>query len=315
MDNQRLGRLERVPLREVWGHESLDFTPWLAENLEELNRSLRVDLLEPRTEVEVGRFKADIVARTTTGGVAVIENQLTPADHTHLGQLLTYLADQADPSVGIWIAERFRSEHRRALVWLNQSTPHGMDFYGVELAALRRVGEQDSAPWFTPVAYPDDWESIGSRQSRDLPGSAEYREFFAQLINDLTSREEVRITSERREARRLIWPSDDDRISFRAQFLARGKVGVSVILDAGSDEATAQMYRRLLKERSRIESDLGETLQWEEQPQRRTSIVRMRRPGDIHDSAEALNEVREWMRQSLFELRETFGRYLARASV
>ena len=31
-----IGKLQRVPLREVWGSEPNDFTPWLAENIEEL---------------------------------------------------------------------------------------------------------------------------------------------------------------------------------------------------------------------------------------------------------------------------------------
>jgi hypothetical protein len=30
----QLGRLERVPLRELWANEALDFTTWLAENLD-----------------------------------------------------------------------------------------------------------------------------------------------------------------------------------------------------------------------------------------------------------------------------------------
>ncbi len=31
-----LSRLEAVDLREVWKHEASDFTPWLADNIDEL---------------------------------------------------------------------------------------------------------------------------------------------------------------------------------------------------------------------------------------------------------------------------------------
>ena len=33
-----IGRLRRVSLREVWPHEAQDFTPWLAENIDVLNK-------------------------------------------------------------------------------------------------------------------------------------------------------------------------------------------------------------------------------------------------------------------------------------
>jgi hypothetical protein len=36
----QLGRLERVPLRELWANEALDFTTWLAENLDFVGETL-----------------------------------------------------------------------------------------------------------------------------------------------------------------------------------------------------------------------------------------------------------------------------------
>jgi hypothetical protein len=39
-----VGRIERVPLREVWKKEAKDFTNWLYENLEVLGEELDLDL-------------------------------------------------------------------------------------------------------------------------------------------------------------------------------------------------------------------------------------------------------------------------------
>ena len=44
-----------------------------------------------RRETRIGRFRADLLCRDrATGGAVVIEAQLGPSDHSHLGQLLTY---------------------------------------------------------------------------------------------------------------------------------------------------------------------------------------------------------------------------------
>ena len=54
---QALGRLEPVPLRQVWPHEANDFTPWLADpdNLTMLAGMLNLgDLQVQGTEVPVG---------------------------------------------------------------------------------------------------------------------------------------------------------------------------------------------------------------------------------------------------------------------
>jgi hypothetical protein len=120
-----LGRLVSVPLREVWAHESNDFTPWLAdgENLSLLADTLNLGQLQLQgTEVPVGNFFIDILARDADGSIVVIENQFGFTDHTHLGQILTYVAGQEGRATIIWIAETFREEHRAAIDWLNAST-------------------------------------------------------------------------------------------------------------------------------------------------------------------------------------------------
>lgn len=44
MTETSIGKLKRVPLRQVWPHESLDFTRWLHENIEVLNEVIRLGL-------------------------------------------------------------------------------------------------------------------------------------------------------------------------------------------------------------------------------------------------------------------------------
>ena len=55
-----LRKLERVPLREAWKHESNDFTPWLADAL------VLADLELAATERWLGDFKS-----VTSAGKAV----------------------------------------------------------------------------------------------------------------------------------------------------------------------------------------------------------------------------------------------------
>ena len=42
--NTKLGKLKNVDLREAWSHESQDFTPWLADNLEYLSKDILIQL-------------------------------------------------------------------------------------------------------------------------------------------------------------------------------------------------------------------------------------------------------------------------------
>ena len=85
---ESLGELESVDVRRLWPHEAADFTPWLAseENISKLADALGLELEAEGTEVAVGPYSADILARDSAGNYVVIENQLAKTNHDHLGK-------------------------------------------------------------------------------------------------------------------------------------------------------------------------------------------------------------------------------------
>ncbi len=88
-----IGKLQRVPLPEIWKHEALEFTPWLAKNIDVLNEALNLELKIVETEKTVGSFSLDVLAEDAAGDPVIIENQIYRTDHDHLGKVLTYLTN------------------------------------------------------------------------------------------------------------------------------------------------------------------------------------------------------------------------------
>ena len=119
----QLGRINKLNPREVWPHEALDFTRWLAQeqNINVLCEELQINICNVRAEASAGRFSVDIVADDADSGKKiVIENQLESTAHKHLGQLLTY-ASAYDACVIVWIVSDYTEEHRQAIDWFNKN--------------------------------------------------------------------------------------------------------------------------------------------------------------------------------------------------
>ena len=145
MTDVRFDRLSDVALRDAWKHEALGFTPWLAQNIDHIAEAVGRPLELTGTEVPVDSFSADILARNLQDdSVVLIENQLEPTDHTHLGQIMTYLAGLEAQTV-IWVAPKFREPHLSAIRWLNQHTADGFSFFAVTVVVPSGVAKPSFA--------------------------------------------------------------------------------------------------------------------------------------------------------------------------
>jgi hypothetical protein len=153
-----LSRITKVNPREIWRHEALDFTQWLAkeENISVLCEELELNLENIKPEAAAGRYNVDLVADDIdTKRKVIIENQLEPTDHKHLGQILTY-ASSYDASIIIWIVTDYTEEHRQAIDWFNRNISENISFFLLQIEVYR-IGNSDPAPKFNIICEPNDW--------------------------------------------------------------------------------------------------------------------------------------------------------------
>ena len=181
-----LGKIDPVRVKTIWPHEAIDFTPWLASHLDLLGDALGMELECVQTEAAVGDFRLDILARdlTRSGAMVAIENQLEWTDHAHLGQILVYAAGH-DARTVIWVTPHFRDEHRAAIDWLNNWTPSEIEFYGVEVSAIK-IGDSLPAPMFHAVAFPNDWSKQTKRKAAaSSPDKGKHMQFYVPISERL----------------------------------------------------------------------------------------------------------------------------------
>lgn len=259
-----LGRLQPVQLRDAWLSEPEDFTPWLAqeENLSLIGEILEMELELEAEEKSVGPFRADILCRDARDGSWVlIENQLERSDHTHLGQLLTYAAG-LDAVTIVWIAQRFTEEHRAALDWLNEQTPEGIGFFGLEVE-LWRIGDSPPAPKFNVISRPNEWTRKVIRTRSVDPTRADMcHHYWSGVLERL---EPMGILQGPAKAHRIDhyrypvgWPSEFWLKSYLST--AKSKTGVWV---ACRGEHFAENFQTLLENKAEIESAFGGPLNWD----------------------------------------------------
>ena len=186
MDTANLNRIESVPLKDVWGHEAADFTPWLAqaENLGLLEDALGMNLELVEREGSAGPYSVDLLCRDPNEQThVVVENQLEQTDHDHLGKLLTYAA-HFEACVAVWIARNFTEQHRAAVDWLNKVSSTGTRFFGLEIEVWR-IGNSGAAPRLNVVASPKEWTKI---EQKGLTATQQMQLRFWEDFRDYVSR-------------------------------------------------------------------------------------------------------------------------------
>ena len=316
MAKQELGRVEEVEVRAIWEHEAHDFTPWLAENLDLLGDELGLKLELEGTEVSIGPYALDILAREVDEDVKVaIENQLDEADFGHLGALLAY-ATGSFARVVVWVAGHFRQEHRAVVDWLNQWTADEIRFFAVEVRAIK-IGDSMPAPQLRPVAFPGGWPISKSPVTKALlEERKQYLQFFEPLKSKLIQEGFPEKPVQRFDHTGRHFPSKGVRgVWYGASLEGKNDAWVTLHIEAKDDkERTKQMFDALLADRNDIEGefDAGKEWHWRRYDRFLFSSISLRRDGSINDSSEDLEDTRTWMATNLREFEEVFGPRLSK---
>jgi len=304
-----LGRLTRVPPREVWPHEAHSFTPWLLNNVDVLSDLLGMDLSLEVAEHPVGGFSLDLLGRDeTTGEVVIVENQLETSDHGHLGQILTYAAG-TDPTTIVWVAASFRPEHRAAIDWLNARTDENTRFFGVELGVVR-IGQSEPAPSFRLVAQPNDWEKTVRAATNQVEATGKqvlYRSFWSRWIEVLQS--ERRSWSRATRPPRDSWFSTTTGTSGISHYTSFTKRGLSSELVFESPDADVNLARftALKARQADIEQVYGSGLDWQDLPGRKATRVADYLPKADVTNEEHWEQYLTWLLNRQTRLREALS--------
>ena len=300
-----------LDVKKKWKHEALDFTPWLAENLNELSAAIGVKLECDQKEAQVGPFACDILATDADSGVKVaIENQLELSDHGHLGQLLTYAAGLG-ARIAVWVTPAFCYEHAEALHRLNLWTHDGVRFYAVRVR-LRKVGNAPPEPRLESVVTPSHWDKTLTQQKGEIPPlKRRYHDFFQPLAAELNRAGFAdKALNYYGNSGRLFPSLLDPGIGYAATLEETKYAWVGLHIQTNDEKLTKQAFDRLEHHKEEIEASIdlgsGQKWCWHRTPYTYSSI-NIRRAGTIYDPSENLMETRTWMRNMLPKLKEVLG--------
>jgi hypothetical protein len=273
------GIIKKVELRSLWKNEETHFTPWLAQekNLMILGEAIGLDLEPIDTEVSIGSFRADILARDGSGKDVIIENQLEKTDHNHLGQLVTYAAG-IGARIVIWICQKVTDEHRQALDWLNEMTVGGVDFFACELEAWK-IDDSRPAPMFKVVASPNDWVTqVRSHKAQGLTEAMQAHGKFWEAFRGFMS-QKGSLLPLKNPLPQHWYPIRIGRSGFFLSLTRQVKrklVGCELYI--GGYRAK-KAFHLLLQEKESIETELG-PLDWQELPDKQDCRIIQTLPGD-----------------------------------
>lgn len=267
-----VGKITRVPLREVWKHEARDFTKWLEENTDVLSEVLDLNLASAEREKSAGDFSVDLVGEDEEGNTVVIENQLEKSDHDHLGKVLTYLV-ALDAKAAVWIVARPRPEHVKAITWLNEAT--STPFYLVQVEAIR-IGGSDPAPLLTLIVGPSVEAQAAGATKKQLSERHEIRRrFWTQLLEAAKRKTKLHGS---------ISPGGYHWLGMGAGISGLGwnyavrqhDTQVELYMDRGDGDENAQLFDQLYAHKDAVEKTFEAELEWQRLEGKRACRIRHR---------------------------------------
>lgn len=307
--SNNIGKLNRVPLREVWPHEALDFTLWLQDNIEIVNEVIGVNLSSIEREQAAGDFKVDILAEDENGDPVVIENQFGKSDHDHLGKIITYLT-AFKAKVAIWLVSDPRPEHINAITWLNESAPEA--FYLVRVEAVQ-IGDSPPAPLLTPIVGPSEESRQIGQKKKEWAEREKLRHLFWESLLERANK--------KTSLHNRISPSHDSWINTGAgvsglaysYVIRKDDCQVELYIDRGkgNEEENQKIFDYFISRREPIEKEFGEQIDWERLEGRRACrIAKYLEFGGYRNPEKDWPEIQGKMIDAMIRLEKALGPYI-----
>lgn len=307
-----LGILKTLAPRQKWNNEASDFTPWLAANIDSLNKALGLELEVENIEVAAGPYSADILAVDTgTGKYVIIENQLEKTNHDHLGKAITY-ASVLDASTIVWIATTITEEHQKALDWLNDHTGDEISFYGIQIE-LWQIDESKPAVRFNVISKPNQAvrQAAKAKATEDLSESKRFQyDFWLKFRDKLAKTKKI---PSLQTPRPQYWFD-----------ISLGRTNVYLSNTCNTDQNTVSvrvyignkiadtMLPYLEERKEEIERAIGQPLQWNPNPDNRDKVIILSHATDFK-SPQKVDEALDWLTNYSIKFREIFSRIVLQA--
>lgn len=306
----KLGRLQEVDIRTVWKHEQYDFSKWLAteENIQELGDTLNLSLTDVETEKFVGNYRCDIICKDElTGKMVLIENQLEPTNHDHLGKIITY-ASGLDAAVVVWIVSSARDEHASAIEWLNKHTDDEISFFLLEVHAYK-IGDSDPAPQFKIIEQPNDFVKTVKTvtQNANLNEARKYYLEFWSQFNDVL--EQRGRPFNKRKASTDHWYNiaiGSSEAQLEIDLVNKeNRIRIGMWISNNKD-----LFDSMQRRHEEIEAELGETLIWERLDGKKASRIFLYIPGLNFKVQDNYRQLMDTAIDMVVKMKKVFPKYM-----
>ncbi len=305
---KNVGKIEKVPLREIWKNEATEFTPWLFDNMEYLSDVLGFDIFPVEREKSVGPFSVDIVAENSSNDTIIVECQLEKTNHDHLGKLLVYLTN-LDAKIAIWITSNPRPEHINVITWLNEITPADVYFFLIKIEAVK-IENSKPAPLFSIVTGPSREAKEAGEKRKDLAERHIKRlEFWEQLLSKLKEKSNLFANISPRKGSWISTSSGKKGIRF-SYVVNKDSARVEVVFDSSDERKNKEKFNKLLEHKSEIEKIFGEKLIWDILEDRKTAIIRWRYDEAGWRDENKWDEIQGRMIDAMLRLEKATKRYI-----
>ena len=270
--------------------------------------TLNLSLTDVETEKFVGNYRCDIICKDElTGKMVLIENQLEPTNHDHLGKIITY-ASGLDAAVVVWIVSSARDEHASAIEWLNKHTDDEISFFLLEVHAYK-IGDSDPAPQFKIIEQPNDFVKTVKTvtQNANLNEARKYYLEFWSQFNDVL--EQRGRPFNKRKASTDHWYNiaiGSSEAQLEIDLVNKeNRIRVGMWISNNKD-----LFDSMQRRHEEIEADLGETLIWERLDGKKASRIFLYIPGLNFKVQDNYRQLMDTAIDMVVKMKKVFPKYM-----